>query len=51
MGFDTNTVKRNSEEEESHRRYVLPRIEIKDYNILIGGRSFHDQNISDKMTR
>ena len=35
MGFDTNTVKRNSEEEESHRRYVLPRIEIKDYNVLI----------------
>ena len=49
MGFDTNTVKRNSEK--SHRRYVLPRIDIKDYNFLIDGRSFYDQNISDKITR
>ena len=25
----------------------LPRIDFKDYNILIDGRNFYDQNISD----
>ena len=25
----------------------LPRVDIKDYNILIDGRNFYDQNISD----
>ena len=32
---------------ESHRKYFLPRADIKDYNILIDGRNFYDQNISD----
>ena len=31
----------------SHRKYFLPRINIRDYNVLIDGRNFHDQNISD----
>ena len=37
-----NAVKRNS-----HRKYFLPRVDIKDYNILIDGRNFYDQNIFD----
>ena len=32
---------------DSHRKYFLPRIDIKDYNVLIDGRNFCDQNISD----
>ena len=36
---------------DSHRKYFVPRIEIKDYKILIDGRNFYDQNISDKITR
>ena len=31
----------------SHRKYFLPRINIRYYNILIDGRNFYDQNIFD----
>ena len=51
MGFDINTVKRNSDDPESHQSYYLPRTEIKDYNVLIDGRNFYDQNINDSITR
>ena len=34
MGFDHNTVKRNTGDRESHKKYFLPRVEIKDYNVL-----------------
>ena len=30
-----------------HRRYFLPRMDIKDYDILIDGRNIYDQNIND----
>ena len=39
---DANRVKRNS-----YKKYFLPRVDIKDYNVLIDGRNFYDQNISD----
>ena len=39
---NANRVKRDS-----HRKYFLPRVDIKDYNVLIDGRDFCDQNISD----
>ena len=46
MGFNNNLgnyqVLRSS-----HKKYFLPRINIKDYNVLIEGRNFYDQNISD----
>ena len=32
---------------DSHRRYFLPRIKIKNYDIEIDGRNFHDQPIND----
>ena len=51
MGFDANTVERNTGEENSHRKYFLPRIEIKDYNVLIDGINFYDQNINESITR
>ena len=50
-GFDNNTVKRKNRDTESQSRYFLPRVETKDYNILIDGRNFYDQNISDKIIR
>ena len=31
----------------SHRQCFLPSLNIKDYNVLIDGRNFYDQNISD----
>ena len=42
MGFDTDNVKRNSDDPQSHQRYFLPRIQIKGYNVLIDGRNFYD---------
>ena len=30
-----------------HRKYFLPRIKIKNYNIEIDGRNFYDQSIND----
>ena len=32
---------------DSHRRYFLPRVEIKNYNIKIDGKKFYDQPIND----
>ena len=51
MGFGTDTVKRKIDDPQSHQRYFLPRIQIKDYNVLIDGRNFYDQNINDSITR
>ena len=51
MGFDNDTLERNSAEQNSHPRYYLPRTEIKDYNVLIDGRNFFDQNVNDNITR
>ena len=33
----------------THRRYFLPRIKIKNYNIEIDGRNFYDQSINDSI--
>ena len=33
--------------ENSYRRYFLPRLKIKNYNIEIDGRNFYDQSIND----
>ena len=38
IGFNNDTLERNSAEQNSHRRYYLPRIEIMDYNVLIDGK-------------
>ena len=35
---------------DSHRRYFLPRSEIKNYNIEIDGRNFYDQRINNQET-
>ena len=48
MGFN-NAADAKRVEREGHRKYFLPRIDIKDYNILIDGRNFYDQNINDKI--
>ena len=45
IGF-ANDLQRNS-----HQRYFLPRIDIKDYNVLIDGRNFYDQNVNDEIKK
>ena len=37
----------NITNENSYRKYFLPRIKIKNYNIEIDGRNFYDQPIND----
>ena len=29
-----------------HQRYCLPKVDIKDYNAIIDGRNFYDNNIN-----
>ena len=40
--YETDDIERNADTEESRRRYYLPRVEIKDYSVLIDGRNFND---------
>ena len=56
MGFDNNVVNPNANpivdepqrvKRDNYRKYLLPRIDIKGYNVLIDGRNFYDQDISD----
>ena len=32
---------------ESHRKFYLPTVKIKDYNVMINGRNFFDQPIKN----
>ena len=36
---------------DSHRKYFLPRVDITYYNVLIDGRNFYDQPISDQIKK
>ena len=56
MGFNDNVVNPNANpivdeanrvKRDGHRKYFLPRVDSKDYNVLTDGRDFYDQNISD----
>ena len=47
----TGNIQRNANTEESRRRYYLPRAEIKDYNVLIDGRNFYDENVNSSIVR
>ena len=49
--YETNDIERNANTEESRRRYYLPRAEIKDYDVLIDGRNFYDQNVNSSIVR
>ena len=39
----------NVTDENSYRKYFLPRLKIKNYNIEIDGRNFYDQPINDSI--
>ena len=39
----------NVTDENSYRRYFVPRIKIQNYNIEIDGRTFYDQPINDSI--
>ena len=41
----------NRVQRDSHRKYFLPRVDITKYNVLIDGRNFYDQPISDQIRK
>ena len=45
--FVLTYINDNTSTVNSHRKYFLPRIEIKNYNIEIDGRDIYDQRIND----
>ena len=45
--IDCLTRGSNFTNENSYRKYFLPRLEIKKYNIEIAARNFYDQSIND----
>ena len=50
MGSD-NTAGAGRINMDSHRKYVLPRINLTKFNVLIDGRNSYDQAISDKIKK
>ena len=36
----------NNDERISNKRYYLPNVEIKDYNVVIDGKNFFDQPVN-----
>ena len=51
VAYETDGIERNANTEESRRSCYLPRAEIKDYNVLIDGRNFYDQNVNSSIVR
>ena len=41
----------NKVERESHRKYILSRVDITNYNVLNNGRNFYDQPINDQIKK
>ena len=39
----------NEDDRTSHLTYYLPKVEIKDYNVLIDGKNVCDQPINNKL--
>ena len=47
LAFDNTNNGANKVERDSHRKYFLPRVNITNYNVLIDGRNFYDQPVSN----
>ena len=41
----------NNATRDGHQRYYLPRVDIKDYNAIIDGRNFYDNNINSDVEK
>ena len=37
----------NENDRTSHAEYYLPKVEIKDYNVMVDGKNFFDQSINN----
>ena len=47
LAFDNANNGANKVERDSHRKYFLPRVNITNYNVSIGGRNYYDQPINN----
>ena len=51
LAFNNTANNDNKVERGSHRKYFLPTVDITNYNVLIDGRNFYDQPISDQIKK
>ena len=51
LAFDNTNNGANKVERDSHRKYFLPTVNITNCNVLIDGRNFYDQPISDQIKK
>ena len=51
LTFDNTDNGDNKIKKDSHRKYFLPRVDVTNYNVLIGGRNFYDPPINDQIKR
>ena len=51
LAFDNTDNGDKKVERNSHTKYFLPRVHITNYNVLIDGRNFYDQSVSDQIKR
>ena len=51
LAFDNIENGANKIERDSHRKYFLLRVNITNYNVLIDGRNFYDQPISNQVKK
>ena len=49
LAFENNDHGDKNVERNSHRKYILPSLNITNYNILIDGRNFYDQPTNDEI--
>ena len=49
LAFENNDHGDKNVERNSHRKYLLPSLNITNYNILIDGRNFYDQPTNDQI--
>ena len=51
IGFNDNDGNANQVKRIDHRKYFLPRVDIKYYNVLIDGSNFYHQPINDELRK
>ena len=51
LAFDNTNNGANRFEGDNHRKYFLPKVDITNCNVLIDGRNFYDQPISDQIKK
>ena len=51
LSFDNTDNGDKNVERNSHTKYFLPRVNVTNCNVLIGGRSFYDQPINDQVKK